>query len=169
MEDWKSVKGYEGEYQVSNKGRIFSLKSKKILKPIINKRGYSYVHLSKCGKIRAFRIHRLVAHAFIENTHRKTYVNHLDGNKQNNNAENLEWCTPKENTQHAINVLHVDYSKGLGITHKANERKVIRSDGKVYESIRDAKADMKNAHAHISEVCQGKLKHSCGYGWRYYD
>lgn len=110
---WLSIPGYEGLYAVSNKGRVKSLARKTytgnrsvpeiIRKPNIMK-GYHCIALKKCGKTKVFRIHRLVLEAFGKPQPGSKYeVNHIDGNKGNNCLENLEWCTPKENTAHAFN------------------------------------------------------------------
>lgn len=120
QEIWKDIDGYEGRYQVSNMGRVRSLPKvvqmgnlkrvydEKILKPIDTKsytsRGYVRVHIGKgSGKRELKSIHRLVATAFIPNPQNLPQVNHINGNKQDNRAENLEWCTPQYNTRHALN------------------------------------------------------------------
>lgn len=96
-EQWKEVPGYEN-YEVSNFGNI-----RKKLKPNINKEGYASIGLTdEEGKRKDFRIHRLVAELFIDKIDGKFLVNHKDGVKDNNNVLNLEWCTPRENTLHAI-------------------------------------------------------------------
>ena len=112
-EVWKDIKGYEGLYQVSNLGRVKSLARKIKLKQYIkdtpemvmkldlNRRGYLYVHLCKNGKYKAYRVHRLVADAFVENPEHKEQVNHIDRNVLNNKSCNLEWCTNAENMEHA--------------------------------------------------------------------
>ena len=112
-EVWKDIKGYEGIYQVSNFGRVKSVARKiklkqyiketteKIMKLDLNKRGYLYVHLCKNGKYKAYRVHRLVADAFVENPEHKDQVNHIDRNVLNNKSSNLEWCTNAENMKHA--------------------------------------------------------------------
>lgn len=102
MEEWKNIKGTEGLYQISTLGRVKSLRKNIILKPSIvakrnNKQGYQIVHI----KYKQYYIHRLVAEAFIPNTKNLPQVNHIDGNKLNNNVKNLEWVTAKENIKHA--------------------------------------------------------------------
>lgn len=105
QEIWKDVKGYEGIYQVSNLGRIKSLRRKckhsngrvfrtvpeKIMTPIVQKNGYVYIGLCKNGVVKRCRLHRVVAIAFLENPDNLPEVNHKDENKQNNAATNLKW------------------------------------------------------------------------------
>ena len=102
MEYFKKIKGYEN-YLISNQGRVFNFKFKKFLKPTKDRGGYLLVNLWKNGIRKLYRIHRLVALAFIPNPENKETVNHIDGVKINNFAINLEWATNKENTQHALN------------------------------------------------------------------
>lgn len=104
MEIWKDVKGFEGVYQISNKGRLKSFKKYKegyVLSNVNKKGDYLSVVLKYKDKIKYIRIHTLVAQAFIPNPLNKPEVNHKDGNKQNNRVENLEWVTRKENAAHA--------------------------------------------------------------------
>ncbi len=103
-EQWKDVVGYEGLYEVSNKGRVKTfVRQHKILKTPLNQHGYPYTGLTKDGKHNTYLVHRLVAIAFLPNNdHDKIFVNHIDGNKANSNVENLEWCTVKENNNHAV-------------------------------------------------------------------
>lgn len=99
QEIWKDIVGYEGLYQVSNMGRVRSLKRNIILKPTsdMNGKGYYFVNLKR-GNPK--KIHRLVAKAFIPNPDNKPEVNHIDGNTKNNKIDNLEWCTHQENCVH---------------------------------------------------------------------
>jgi len=138
MEKWKDIIGYENLYQISNFGRV-----KRLEKTIIDSKGRKYFYkenilagdnskseyrkvvLTKNRKNRTFRIHRLVAQGFILNPKGKKEVNHLDGNKLNNRADNLEWATGEENSQHAarIGLIHQKGSKN-------NFSKLIESDVK---------------------------------------
>lgn len=112
-ETWKDIEGYEGEYQVSNLGRVKSLNKKVLAKNnnIATKRGrvlklreyqgYYYVCLSSKNSKKMCRVHILVAKAFIPNSEQKRTVNHINGNKLDNRVENLEWLSVKENLMHA--------------------------------------------------------------------
>lgn len=106
VEIWKDIVNYEGFYQVSNMGRVKSFNYMNTGKEKIiigfNGRGYKRIVLFKNGKHKHMQIHRLVGIAFIPNPDNKPCINHIDGNKSNNRADNLEWCTPKENIEHAV-------------------------------------------------------------------
>lgn len=124
-EIWKDIEGYEGLYQVSNFGKVKSLNYKrqnkvKILKPsqtgkgAFKGQGYLSLHL----KNKQFKVHRLVAEAFIPNKENKPQINHKDGNKLNNNSNNLEWCTNSENQKHA-------WKNGLRVFTKKQRKTLI--------------------------------------------
>jgi hypothetical protein len=134
MEKWIDIDGYNGLYQISNFGRVKSLKglTERILKQNINKYGYKVVYLSKDSKKKTISIHRLVAHGFIEREKNKLHVNHIDGNKTNNHVSNLEWVTPKENTLHALEhgLLKPNYGESNGNTKLTNE--IVRNILKMY-------------------------------------
>jgi len=103
-EVWKWIEGFETLYQVSNMGRVksFCEKIERILSPCPTKKGYYMVYLHKEKQKTNICIHVLVARAFIPNPENKKTVNHIDGDKTNNRADNLEWNTQKENQNHAI-------------------------------------------------------------------
>ena len=100
MEKWKPILK-NTNYEISNYGR-FRNKKGKILKLNINARGYLYCNICTNGIVTKVKIHKLVAEAFVVNKENKDTVNHIDGNKLNNNSNNLEWLTRKENIQHAF-------------------------------------------------------------------
>lgn len=131
-EEWEDIKGYEGIYKISNLGKVKSLErvtkipnsyrkeKEKILKASVRS-GYYVVNLRKNNIRKSYQIHRLVAQAFIPNPENKSYVNHIDFNKKNNNVSNLEWCTQKENVQWSIcNMKH-----RKNITHSNTGEKYI--------------------------------------------
>lgn len=102
-EIWKPIAECNGEYHVSNHGRVKSLKfgKERILKPSFCKRGYLQVGIVWQNKQKTTKIHKLVAKAFIQNPQNKLEINHKNGIKTDNNVENLEWVTRSENIQHA--------------------------------------------------------------------
>jgi hypothetical protein len=108
MENWKTIKDYEN-YQISNLGNVKSLNynksnKEKLLKIRLLKSGYCRVYLCKNGKARDFYIHRLVAINFLLKKDKDIQVNHIDGNKSNNNIKNLEWCSQSENMIHSYKI-----------------------------------------------------------------
>lgn len=111
---WKDVNGFEGKYKINRSGIVYSLISDKILGTRLNKYGYTKVVLCKNGKIYHYTMYRLVAIHFIDNHENKKEVNHKDGNKLNNTADNLEWCTNLENIRHA-------WENGLSKCHKIKD------------------------------------------------
>lgn len=112
VEEWKDIAGYEGLYQVSNLGRVKGVErispqghllKEKIRALAEDKYGYMVVNLCRDGKVKVYKVHRLVCYAFISKPLDKDFVNHIDGDKKNNAVWNLEWCTSSENIIHAFN------------------------------------------------------------------
>jgi hypothetical protein len=103
-EKWLPIIGFEGLYEISSKGNVKSLyfNKERIMKPCKDGWGYLTAYIAKDNIKKRVKIHRFVALYFVPNQDKKPFVNHIDNNKLNNNAENLEWCTQKENIQHAI-------------------------------------------------------------------
>jgi hypothetical protein len=124
MEIWKTIKE-NNYYQVSNLGRVKSIARKvphstcgevsvreRILKPAIDSKGYERVALAKNKSLKTYKVHRLVADAFVDNPKNNPQVNHINGVKTDNKFGNLEWVTNKENAQHAVDNGLWSYKKG---------------------------------------------------------
>lgn len=101
-EAWRDVPEWEGRYQVSTLGRVRSVRQRRLMTPTMNAGGYLVVSFHRDGKKTNRLVHRMVAAAFLAPDPTRPRVNHIDGQKPNNAAVNLEWCTDQENTQHAI-------------------------------------------------------------------
>lgn len=153
----KDIVGYEGLYEVSDSGEIFSLNYRrtgvrKILKCTVNTAGYWSILLSKNRVVSTFRVHRLVAIAFIPNPENKREVNHKDANKLNNSVENLEWCTPLENSNHAIQMA-ID---GTNRYDNRHFKKVINTKtGEVYNNITVAAKSIGYIRSRLSHMLRG--------------
>lgn len=166
-EEWRDIKGYEGQYQVSNQGRIKSFKlwtgsmyinNERILKNVIYKNGYENVML----KNKHFLVHRLVAKAFVPNPNNLPIINHKDGNKANNNANNLEWCNYSHNEKEAY---RLELKKGCKKAIVQYDKKMNKI--KEWESIAQANLQTKISRTNISECCLNKRKTAGGYVWKF--
>lgn len=127
---WKDIVGYEGMYMVSDDGQIMNVR-KHILKPVILN-GYNRINCHKDGILKSYLVHRLVAEAFIENPDNKEFVDHINGNRQDNRVENLRWATAQENCRNCS--LYSNNTTGFkGVHFKKSSGKYgagIRIDGK---------------------------------------
>ena len=196
-EIWKDIKEYEGLYQVSNLGNIKSLRRNKLIKYSKDNKGYLRTSLAKNGINRTVKVHRIVAQAFINNDENKPQVNHKNGNKTDNNVENLEWVSNQENQNHSWNTglrkkgkEHWSYGKippqlakviGCGKNNpNYNNRgvknplskKVQQLDKenkiiKLWYGIAEASRELKICSNTISLCCKGKRKTAGGYKWQY--
>lgn len=99
---WKTINIFSGQYKINEKGEVFNTLTNNYIKGDINNFGYYRVCLWENRKKKRFFRHRLVAEYFLDNPENKKFVNHIDGNKANNNLSNLEWCTRSENEKHAF-------------------------------------------------------------------
>lgn len=180
QEIWKDIKDYEGSYQISNLGRVKSLSRKmwngnsfweskeRILKSSQDKDGYLLVGLHKNNKKKMCKIHRLVAIHFIDNPYNKPEVNHIDGDKSNNCADNLEWVTSSENSIHAYksgllkikkgkeNPLHYKFK---GANNPTAKKVKCITTGKIFETILEG-ANYYNikSSSDIVSCCRGRQK-----------
>ena len=170
MEIWKDIEDYENLYQISSLGRVKSLgndktRKEKILKPAKDKDGYLYVGLSKQGKIKYYKVHRLVAMAFIENPNNYPIINHKDEDKTNNAVENLEFCDAKYNLNYGTRNIRVAESN---INNPNRSKKVLCVEtGKIYPSTNEVYRQLGFFQQNISSACRGKYKQAYGYTWRY--
>lgn len=163
-EIWKDIEGYDGEYQISNYGRVRSFKNKniKILKEYLTPSNYRFVKLYKDGKQKGHLLHRLVAQAFISNPDNKPFVNHIDGNQLNCSISNLEWCSHQENVQHA-------YKTGLtkGRIKTINQYNLDGNFIRSWESGVKIQNNLNINRGHISQCCNGQRKTAGGYIWKF--
>ena len=148
----RDIKGYEDLYAITSCGRVYSYRSKKFLKPFDNGKGYLYAYLCKNGKTKAYRIHRLVAEAYLPNPLNLPQVNHKDENKANNALSNLEWCDAAYNSNYS------------------NAKKVqCIETGEIFNSLTEAAKAVDVSKSHICHCLKGKRKTTGGFHWRYYD
>lgn len=159
-EEWRSTRQYPG-YSCSNLGRVRNDKHNRILNGTINNKGYMRYDLCINGKRVAVSGHRLIALTFIPNTTRKPYINHIDGDKTNNCVSNLEWCTAKENTQHAI----LKLNKANGGWNK--KPVVCINTGAVYNSVLEAGLKLGIKDSLIARVCKQERKTTHGLRFKY--
>ena len=184
IEIYKDIKDLEGKYQVSNIGRVKSLNygrsgKSKLLQPIKDKEGYLFVNLYKDGKLKGFKVHRLVAETFLPNANDLPQVNQIDEDKTNNfvflnedgsiNKEksNLEWKTPKENSNHGTRNQRI-FEK---TTNGKCSKKVLQFtlDGEFICEWPSTQECGRNGFGqrHVSACCRGERKSHKGYIWKY--
>jgi len=170
-EIWKDVIGYEGYYKVSNCGNVRS--NYKILKQQLAFKNYLKVDLKMNNVRKTITVHRLVAINFIPNPENKLTVNHIDGNKLNNNVQNLEWATYGENNKHAVdnNLRKSPWTGKLG-KFNPNSKIVQQFDltGKLlyeYFGTHEAERMTGISFKYISRCCLGDRKTSGGFLWSY--
>lgn len=184
IEIWRDIPEYEGLYQASNLGRIRSLDrfvnasyGKRLVRSQIIRQSvnndYFYVVISKFDISVHLKVHQLIARAFIPNVENKPYVNHIDGNRQNNRVENLEWVTKSENAIHAYRVLgRKSSASGPNSINKLKSKPVSQysKEGifiKEWGSICDVSRDLGIPTGNISKCCMGNRNYAGGFKWKY--
>lgn len=178
--EWRPVVGYEGLYEVSDKGEVRALeksytdsigrkttKKAHILNGRVSKYGYVRITLEKNGQTKTYNVHRLVAEAFIANPSKLPYVNHIDEDKTNNSADNLEWCTAKYNCNYGTRnqrmrdtLRRVVVGKSIIATTKDGLKER-------YKSVREAARKLDYPHTGISNALNGRAHTACGRVWEY--
>ena len=144
-------------YGISNLGNIKNIKNGNLLTPYLNKNGYLTYTFCQNGIKKTFRIHRLVALHFIPNPNNLPYVNHIDGDKTNNRVENLEWCTAKENDNHARETDLKNQEKPV-IAENIETKETM-----TFKSVTEAGAILGINKGTISKVLNGKRNQTHGY------
>ena len=173
-EAWKDIAGYEGLYKVSDKGNIYSVERKdtigrkiggRTLKPKYDKDGYSQINLYKNRKSKTQKIHRLVAEAFIPNPNGLPQVNHRDEVKDNNNVENLEWCTNEYNINFGTAIERITQK----LSKKVKAINVETNEVTTFSSTREAGRKGYD-QGNVTKACRGVYYGGNlykGYRWRY--
>lgn len=189
MEIWKDIEGYEGLYQVSNLGRIKSFKTSKpkIMKNQSDNRGYLQIGLIKDKKRKNFKIHRLVAEAFIENEFKKPQINHINEDKTDNRAINLEWVNQSENINYGscqirrrLKIIGKKKKNSTEIARKMIETKIKNNtlnnkripvkcldENIKFNSTKEAAEYFGIRASEITACCRGKRKSCGGHRWEY--
>lgn len=172
MEEWRNIEDYD-DYQVSNLGRVKSLKygKERIVKPHTINGGYLNICLSKNSKKNWYLVHRLVAEAFIPNPNNLPFINHRDECKTNNIVDNLEWCTRQYNNTYGTCIQRmVKKKRGIYNTKKSKTVFQYTLDGefvKEFPSVAEVERQLGYNNSNISECCLGKRKTAYGYIWKY--
>lgn len=177
--EWKEIGGYNGKYLISNYGGVdsFKYKNRRSLIGSIDKDGYLFVQLCLNGKVKAYKIHRLVGMYFIDNPNNLPEINHKYGDKKNNYYRDLEWSTRRDNILHSLQT---------GLKPKTTERQrlaVIKTNAlkkkpifqytiggrfiNVYSSLLEAAGSLIIDSGNISSCCLGKIKSAGGFIWSY--
>ncbi|MDA3845496.1 MAG: HNH endonuclease [Vallitaleaceae bacterium] len=164
------IEGFENceDYVIGSDGSVFSFKTMKYLEQSTDSKGYKYIDLRGCNnaRIKNPKVHRLVMLCFGEDD-KKPQINHLDGNKLNNNVSNLEWCTNRENREHAIKNGLKDEVK-YGIAQYDLGMNLINVFDTCSEAMGSIGKNPKRS-GQIGRVVRGKRKTAYGYIWKQYE
>lgn len=181
METWKAIKGYEGLYEISDLGRVKSLPKRhknrfgyvttkeRIMKQTPTRKGYLRVSFGSGKKKKSFLVHRLVGIAFIENTENKEQINHINGIKNDNRIDNLEWCTNTENTRHSFKHLgrKSPFKGKFGKNHNRSISVLCLNTNTRYGSMREAMRETGISDSSIGKCCKGEVLSVKGLRWSF--
>lgn len=164
-EEWKEIEGYEEQYQISNLGRVRNIQTGVIRKTRTINSGYKIMKLKGRPNRHRELVHRLVAKAFCEGYAPGLEVNHIDGDRLNNRATNLEWVTTKENIHHNMARGVFNVTTAQRVAQKKNRKKVrCIETGRIFNSAKEAS---EWAGVRICRAASGSRKSAGGYTWEY--
>ena len=166
-EIWCPIKGFEGQYEVSDQGRVKSLKygKERILKPGRMPKGYLFVNICKNGEKKTCKVHRLVAQTFIPNPDNLPEVKQKDGDRENNAVQSLEWCDRKYNVNYGTRNQRQAEKLSKPILQYTKSGKFVRE----WKSTYDVERNLGYFHSCISYCCTGKLKYAYNFIWKFKD
>lgn len=183
-EVWRDIEGYEGLYQISNKGRVKSLTfrngttyrlKEKILSPTNNGKGYLIIGLCKNTKRKNFYIHRLVAETFLDNKKKLKEINHIDCDTHNNCVDNLEWCDRSYNLKYSYEIGNhkapMSWKGKTGYEHpvskEINQYDLDDNYIKTYGSASQASKLTGICYESVKKVARGAQYTAGGFKWKY--
>ena len=147
----KDIKNYEGLYAVTSCGKIWSYRRQKFLTPGVNNKGYLIVCLRKDGQNKMYKIHRLVAEAYLPNPENLPQVDHIDNDKTHNYVNNLQWITNRENCRKSNNKAILQYDLDGNFVHE-------------WPSATDVGREVRS---NICNCLKGRIPTAYGYTWKY--
>ena len=167
MEIWKCVNGLENIIMVSNKGRVYNKAKNKIMKQFLSGSGYKTISLwfGNKNNRKNYLVHRLVAMAFIQNEQNLPQVNHIDGNKENNNVNNLEWCDASYNNTHAVRIGLRTYKDRMKPVLQIKNGEIIKEYCSLKDACRQNNIDTKTMWAIVNN--KPHYKTANGFQWKY--
>ena len=171
----KEIDGFDGMYLVSSDGYVISNKTGSgskngaILKPCYDKDGYAQVVLRKDGKSNTKKVHRLVLITFGNSDSSRNQVNHINGIKDDNRLENLEWVNASENAKHSYDFLTRKKPDWSNYVHPKSRKIICIETGVIYDSVNKASKEHGILQSNLHHALSGRYKKSGGFSWRFVD